>query len=221
MAQPTRPLRWRSPAMMRVVRSGRRQRLQSSVRAARHRNACRAARPHAGCRRCRHRLVLRAIRGSAASRPRIATPTRCARSGRRVTATKRCERMGDRGGDPQSAVCDPRPPLRAEGHGRGRRLDRSLSGNRALCAARMGAGEPRSAGRLSRGLHRRLALVARRRRSAVRRLRSAPNGSCCRPTSQTEIYESLSMRRTDLPAMRRSTVPGLRTCCACGSARPA
>ncbi len=50
-------------------------------------------------------------------------------------------RQGDGGGDPQSAVRDPRPSRRAQGHGPGDRRDRAIPGHGALRDARLGEGE--------------------------------------------------------------------------------
>ena len=83
--------------------------------------------------------------------------------GRRAVPPLRgdARRQDHGGGDPQSAVRDPRPARRAEGHGRGGRHHRPLSRHGALCAARLGSRQCRHAGGLPRGLHRGLALDAR------------------------------------------------------------
>ena len=120
-------------------RGRRRQRLQSSVRPAGDRAHRRSARPNAGRRRRQHRLVVRALRNPQAARPRPAATSHS--RGRRAVPPLRgdARRQDHGGGDPQSAVRDPRPARRAEGHGRGGRYHRALSRHGALCAARMGA----------------------------------------------------------------------------------
>ena len=116
-----------------------------------------------------------------------------------------------RGGDPQSAVRDPRPPRRAEGHGRRGRQHRALSRHRALCAAGVGAGQRGDAGGLSRRLHRGAALGPRS---------GEPGGgdrALCRAARRPGRYRDGDVRcgeptrRTAWPRMPPSTAEGFET----------
>ena len=169
-APPTRRWRWSRPprSMPSIVAGGdngfNHLFVQPGDRAPR-----RSARPDAGRRRRQHRLVVRAVRNPAAARPR-ARRLRDPR-GRRAVPPLRgdARRQDDGGGDPQSAVRHPRAARRAEGHGRRGRHHRALSRHGALRAARLGQGQRRHAGRLSRRLASRACAGRSIRRTRPRR----------------------------------------------------
>ena len=110
--------------------------------------------------------------------------------GRRAVPPLRGDAAGPHhgGGDPQPAVRDPCPARGIEGHGRGGRHHRSVSGHGAIRAARLGAGNTPTRSSPICGLHRRPALVARSGQRAAKPHRIYRERLNVPPDMAAEIY---------------------------------